>query len=127
MSKKKSAEKRQTDGRWPLGSSGNAAGRPIGSRNKSTLYLEELMSSDGEALVQKAKELALEGDTTALRLCLERICPPRKERTINLELPVVRDGQGHSAVVSAILRAVGDGHITPGEGESLVRMVETGV
>jgi len=63
------------------GKSGNASGRPPGSRNKTMLAMEVLLDGQMEALTQKAVDLALEGDTTALRLCLERICPPRKEST----------------------------------------------
>src|ERR1700693_659671 len=55
------------------GASGNPDGRPKGSRNKSTLALEALLDGQAEALTQKAVELALAGDITALRLCLDRI------------------------------------------------------
>ena len=34
----------------------------------------------GESLTQKAIDLALGGDMAALRLCLDRILPPRKDR-----------------------------------------------
>jgi hypothetical protein len=51
------------------GQSGNPSGRPHGSRNKATLALEALLDGEGEAITRKA----LEGDTAALRLCLERI------------------------------------------------------
>jgi uncharacterized protein DUF5681 len=122
---KKAITNRQPSGRWTSGTSGNAAGRPVGSRNKSTIFLEELLSSDGAALVQKAKELALKGDTTALRLCLDRLYPPRKERTIDLELPSVADGHSFSLAMSAIIKAVGEGRITPGEARTLIGMLET--
>jgi hypothetical protein len=55
------------------GQSGNPSGRPHGSRNKATLALEALLDGEGEAITRKAIEKALEGDTAALRLCLERI------------------------------------------------------
>ena len=74
MSKPKLQETKTIKGRWAKGTSGNPAGRPTGSRNKATLYFEELLDGQGEALIKKAVELSLKGDTTALRLCLERIC-----------------------------------------------------
>ncbi len=61
------------------GQGGNPAGRPKGARNKTTLALEALLDGQAEALTQKAIERALEGDTVALRLCLERIIPARRE------------------------------------------------
>ena len=56
------------DGPFPKGHSGNPAGRPRGSRNHSTLMAEILLEGEAEALTRRAIELALEGDTTALKL-----------------------------------------------------------
>src|ERR1043166_3904236 len=64
------------------GRSGKPAGRPPGSRNRATVAAEALLEGEAQALTRKAIELALEGDTTALRLCLERIVPQRKSRTV---------------------------------------------
>jgi hypothetical protein len=46
-----------------------------------------LLEGEAKALTRKAIELGLAGDTTALRLCLERLVPPRKDRPISLDLP----------------------------------------
>jgi hypothetical protein len=51
------------------------AGRPRGSRGKATVAAEKLLDGEAKALTRKAIDLAKEGDTTALRLCLERIVP----------------------------------------------------
>jgi uncharacterized protein DUF5681 len=59
-------------------------GRPKGARHKTTLAIEALLDGDTEALTRKAIELAKAGDLVALRLCLDRICPPRKERLLRL-------------------------------------------
>ena len=47
------------------------------------------MDSQAEALAQKAVELALADDMQALKLCLDRVCPPRKSRPIQIDLPKV--------------------------------------
>src|SRR5690349_9638644 len=86
-------DRNATNGQFKKGNSGNPAGRPPGSRNRSSLFIEQLLDSAGEELVQKALDLASKGDTAALRLCLERICPPRKERPIDLPLPQITDAQ----------------------------------
>jgi hypothetical protein len=96
----------------------------VGSRNKGTLFLEELLDGEGEALTRKAIELAKKGDLFALRLCLERLLPPRRERAIHLILPKVTEAQHSSAAFASILEAVGEGEITPGEGETLAGIVE---
>ena len=64
------------------GQSGNPSGRPKGVKDKRT-ELRELLEPHAEALVKKAVDLALMGDTSALRLCLERIIPAVKSIEVN--------------------------------------------
>src|SRR6266478_9460794 len=64
------------------GESGNPAGRPMGARHKATVAAEALLDGEAEALDGKAVEMALAGDGTTLRLCLDRIIPPRRERPV---------------------------------------------
>jgi Family of unknown function (DUF5681) len=71
------------------GRSGNPAGRRIGSRNKATIAAAALLKSGSEALTQTAMDLALVGDPTAMRLCIERILPPCRERTVKFALPPI--------------------------------------
>ena len=56
------------------GQSGNPSGRPKGTKDKRT-ELRELLQPHAPALIEKAVEMALEGDTTALKMCLDRIIP----------------------------------------------------
>src|SRR5215469_6310208 len=72
-------------GRFQKGQSGNPKGRPPGVRNKATEAAEMLLDGEAEALTRRAVERALEGDATALRLCLERIIPPRRGRAVRLD------------------------------------------
>jgi hypothetical protein len=62
-------------------------GRPKGARHRTTLAIEAILDGEAEALTRKAIELAKAGDTTALRLCLERLAPPRKDRPLKLTMP----------------------------------------
>jgi hypothetical protein len=125
MSVENTTPKRSAEGRWRKGTSGNPAGRPSGSRNKSTAFFEELLNGQGEALIHKAIELSLQGDTRALSICWDRLLPPRKERTIVFPLPTVGDGKNVSAALASVVTGVAEGHITPGEAECLARVLET--
>jgi hypothetical protein len=106
------------------GESGNPAGKKPGTRHKVTLAIERLLDGEGEELTRKAIELALAGDLTALRLCLERICPPRKSRPIAIDLPDVKTCEGVSQAQSTVVQAVGEGELTPDEGQVLSNILE---
>src|SRR4051794_33664484 len=72
------------------GQSGNPDGRPNGSRNATTIALETLLHGQASALTQKAIDVALTGDIPALRLCLDRILPPRKDSRVAFDLPEMK-------------------------------------
>jgi hypothetical protein len=113
----------KTRGQFKKGSSGNPAGRPAGSRNKSTVACEELLEGQAEKLTQKALEMALEGNIQAMRLCLERIMPAPKERCIALESRPLESVKDLPLQFQDIVRAVTEGRITPSEGESLFNIL----
>src|SRR5580692_7152821 len=71
------------------GQSGNPRGRAAGSRHKASLAAEALLDGEAERLTRRAVELADGGDPTALRLVLERILAPRRERAVNFTLPSI--------------------------------------
>ena len=106
------------------GRSGNPAGRPRGARNKATLA-EALFDSEAEALSRKAVELALGGSKGALRLCLDRIIAPRRERPIQLAVPPIRSASDIASAMGAIVKAAAQGTITPDEAFKLSQMVDT--
>ena len=54
-------------------------GRPKGARHKATLAAEALLDGEGDKLTRKAIDMALEGNGLALRLCMERLVPPRRD------------------------------------------------
>ena len=56
----------------------NPKGRPKGSVNKFTALSRELMSTKGPEIVEKVIEMALEGDRTCLKMCMDRILPTTK-------------------------------------------------
>jgi len=110
--------------RFTTGQSGNPQGRPKGALNKATLATQALLDGEAEVLTRKAVELAKEGHPVALRLCLERLLPPRKDRPINFSLPRITGAAELPKALGAILEAVARGEITPGEGQALTAMVE---
>jgi hypothetical protein len=115
---------RDADGQWVPGHSGNPKGRPRGARAKATLAVEAMLQGELRGLTRKAIELALQGDTTALRLCLERLMPPARGRHVQLELPPITNAAAAVAAMARITEAVGSGEITTEEGSALAAVVE---
>lgn len=111
---------RNLDGTFAAGNSG----KPKGTRHKVTRAIENLMEGQAEAVAQKAIDMALEGDTTALRLCLERIAPPKKDAAVSFNLPAMKSSRDAADTAQAVLRAVSLGEITPLEGTSIMRLIE---
>jgi hypothetical protein len=86
-------------------------------------------------LTRRAVELALAGDPTAMRLCLERIPPPCRERTVRFALPPIESAptgqspwlKAHdiAAAMKAVTSALASGAIAPGEAERIAAVVDT--
>jgi hypothetical protein len=85
---------------------------------------EALLDGEAQALTRKAIELALAGDTTALRLCLERIVPARKSRTLKFEMPSMEQAEDLPAAMGAILDQAADGSLLLDEAAALIGMLE---
>ena len=117
-------QKRLPSTAWKKGQSGNPKGCPTGSRHKSTIAAQALLDGESEALTRKAVELALEGDLVALRLCLERIVPPRKDSPIRMALPPMETASDIPGAMASVLAAVAAGELSPSEGTAVAGMVE---
>jgi len=111
---------RNTDGTFGPGNSG----KPKGTRHKATQAALALLDGEAEALTRQAVTMALGGDTTALRLCLERIAPPRRDAPVTFDLPPMETARDAAKAAGAVLGAVAEGELTPGEGAALMALVE---
>jgi hypothetical protein len=110
-------------GRFQKGQSGNARGKPRGARNKTTRLAESLLDGEADGLVRKCIEMALDGDIAAMRLCVERLIPVRRERSLQLKLPPLRHSADAVAAIASITADVAAGSITMGEGAELSRLI----
>jgi hypothetical protein len=125
LQKQENPAHRSANTRFQKGRSGNPAGRQPGSRNRATLAGEALLESESDTLTRKAIELALAGDTTALRLCLERLVPQRRSRTITIDIPRVDRVEDLARAIGAVFQEVAGGHLRLDEGAALVGMLES--
>ena len=112
---------RNTDGTFATGN----PGKPQGTRHKATMAALALLDGQAEALTRQAVTMALAGDTTALRLCLERIAPPRRDAPVSFALPPMTTAADAAKGAAAVLAAVATGDLTPTEGAHVMALVET--
>ena len=112
---------RNTAGQFTEGNSG----RPKGSRNKATLAIESLLKGQAEALTQTAVSKALEGDSVALRLCMERIAPAPKDQPVSFSLPKMHNALDASVAAGSVLNAVSDGELTPIEATRVMGLIDS--
>jgi hypothetical protein len=112
---------RNADGTFTTGN----AGRPKGTRHKATQAVLSLLDGQAEALTQRAVQLALAGDSTALRLCLERLAPPRKDAPGSFPLPPMSTAKDAAQAAGAVLGAVSEGDLTPSEGAQVMGLIDS--
>jgi hypothetical protein len=111
---------------FPPGVSGNPKGRPKGSRNKTILIAEALRSGEEAALTRNIVERASHGDAVALRVCLDRLLPRRRDRRVQFELPELAVGDVVEAS-RAVLAACADGTLSPREATDVMGLVASHV
>jgi F0F1-type ATP synthase gamma subunit len=106
------------------GESGNPAGRPRGARNRTTVLLENLFAEDAEAIARKAIELAKAGEIAALRMCLDRLVPARKDEPVVFDLQPLDTAADSVAAAARIVAAVADGDLTPSEAMDVAKVID---
>lgn len=97
-------------------------GRPPGARNEATLVAEALLAEETDALVRRTIELAMAGNPTAMKLCVERLMPRRKRRA-PFALPPIETSADVIAALKNITALVAAGELDPSEGNTLTAML----
>ena len=111
---------RNTDGRF----SKENTGRPKGATNLKTVAIESLLEGQAKALTQTAISKALEGDSVALSLCMDRIMPAPKDKRVKVQLPSISSPRDLLKAASDVMISVQYGELTPLEGEKVISLLE---
>jgi hypothetical protein len=101
--------------RFEKGKSGNPAGRKPLSITATKVRKD--LAENLPDILTKLIELAKQGDTTAIKLILDRVCPAIKPQSLPISLPIVESlaGQGNE-----IIKATMSGKIPPDIGSQLI-------
>jgi hypothetical protein len=107
-------------GRWKPGESGNPKGKPPGSGELQRLRAS--IAADVPEILAGLVAAAKGGDVQAAKVILERIFPAVKpvEQTQEIDLP---EGGTLTAQGRAVLSAVADGELAPGQGAQLLAAI----
>ena len=104
------------------GQSGNPRGRP--KAKVTTTELRARLAKETDRIIDSVVQAALQGDTQAARLILERIIPAFKPIEQPVLLPVNVDA-GLTEQGRAVLSSVAAGELSPAQGAALVGAIGT--
>lgn len=105
-------------GTFKPGISGNPKGKKAGTLNKRT-ELAKCFEVYSEALISKTIELALSGDTVALRLCVERLVPKVTDKPVTVLMPDL-NGLATIKIIPELLRSLAGQELSISDMKSLL-------
>jgi hypothetical protein len=110
--------------RFRKGQSGNPRGKPQGTRARITQLAEKLLEDDRDDIIKAVIAAAKGGDSTAMRLCFERLIPVRKGRPVMFDLPPVKTAADIAAAIGGLARAMAAGELTTDEASAAASVIE---
>src|SRR5262252_8423131 len=110
--------------RFQPGQSGNPAGRPPGSRNHKTIALEEAFEEHVEDILKEVVGRAKEGEKNAMRLCMERMLAPKRERPVAIDLPVIETPADARKALAVVTAELAEGSLTITEATRLIGLIQ---
>lgn len=101
------------------------AGRPKGAKNKATRVIEAVRNGDASDILVAAVRSAVAGNVQAQRLCLERLVPLRRERSVAIAWPALESPAAAAQAATMLIEQVAAGQLTPSEGKRLLELLVT--
>jgi hypothetical protein len=97
------------------------AGRPRGSKNRTTVIAQALLAGEETELLRTAIDLAKARNVPMLKFLLDRLLP--KDRFIKIDIPQLDFAGEAIEAMAAISGAIAESQITPTEGAALANMI----
>lgn len=105
--------------RFQKGQSGNPSGKPKGAKDKRTA-LRSMFEQHKDVLIKTVIDKAKAGDSTALRICLDRLVAPMRSNPVRIA--------GFTGTLAergeAVMAAIAAGGIAAEEGSALMSMLQ---
>ena len=99
-------------------------GRPRGSPNKAKPG-QTLMDEYAEHLTRKCIALAMQGNQSAMRICMERISPARRGAIVKMNLPPIKTAGDVDKAAENVTQSIRRGDLTPAEGGIMMNILES--
>ena len=100
------------------------AGRPRGSRNKTSILAEQLLEAGVDAVAKSVVAAAKRGNMVAAKIVLDRLVPPRRGRPVQFDLPPASDTAGLVSAFAALTAGVSSGQLSPEEASAVAAVLE---
>src|SRR5262245_35515494 len=94
-------------------------GRPRGSRNRPKFPGQHGLDERSEALMRKCVGQAMQGDRTAMKICMDRVSQTGSKSPIRMKLPPVKTLQDVDQAAERVMQDVARGKLTPADGEKM--------
>jgi hypothetical protein len=85
--------------------------------------MQELLEQEAEQLVDKVVKMALAGNIAAIRLCLDRLVPMRRNELLLYQMPSMQKAADAVSAMARITSAAVAGDITPDEAAKLAKVI----
>lgn len=103
------AEQR-SNSRWQPGQSGNPNGRAVDAK---LAEFRKAIAEHVPDIIRQMATQAINGDTQAARLLLERAIPVVRPEASKIVLPELEQAEGFTAKADALLTAIAQGELAP--------------
>jgi len=105
---------------------GNKAGkgRPPGSRNKKSIFLETL-EEFAIPIIKKGALMALNGDRTLLRTCIDKLIPAARSTAALFVLPKNEGDLDINKLLQSVLKQTATGRLNTQQAADLAAFAET--
>jgi hypothetical protein len=100
-------------------------GRPKGSRNRIVGEAKAILDEYSPHLMRKVVAMAMEGNTQALKLCIERAVPAPRDVGTAINLPQIRSAGDIVTAAQKVTRGVGKGTLSPSAAEKVMNVLES--
>jgi hypothetical protein len=88
------------------------------------VLLEQLIEGEAEDVTRTLVNAAKAGDMAAIRLVVDRVLPPRKDRPVAFALPRLEKAADVVTANAALVAAVAAGDLTPSEAAELSKVLD---